>query len=107
MEDRGWRIKRSLIFHPRSSWLIAGGAFLFLHEFIGREFGIDLDLRDLPLLVGRAGFELGHQVRQVETAGVLVIAEPPSVIDFRSFLESFLNLFHDAFALFRREFAAL
>src|SRR5262245_42285711 len=35
---------QSPILNPRSSRLIAGLALLFLHELIGREFGIDLHL---------------------------------------------------------------
>src|SRR5215468_5710297 len=95
---------RSSIFYPR---LIAGGAFLFLYEFIGRDFGVDLDLADLPLFVGRAAFDLGNAVRQVEAPDVLVIAERPSVIDIRGFLESLLSFFSEAFALFRSKFRAL
>src|SRR5215470_13061362 len=87
--------------------LIAGGAFLFLHEFIGRKFGVDLDLADLPFFVGRAAFDLGQPVRQVEAADALVLAERPSVIDFRGFIESILSFFPQAFALFRSAFGAL
>src|SRR5215475_6980533 len=119
VEDRGSRIEdrrskmaltataRSSIFYPRLSWLIAGLGLLFLHELIGREFRIDLDLADLPLFVGRAAFDLGHAVREVEAADALKIAESPAVIDFGGFLESLLSFFHKAFALFRSEFWAL
>ena len=98
------------ILDPPSSTLIANcqpGFSLFFHEFIGREFGIDLDLADLPLFVRRAAFDLGHAVRQIEAADALVITERPSVIDFRSFLESILDFFLGRSALFGSGFGAL
>src|SRR5215510_9568643 len=98
---------RSSILNPRSSRLITGRGLLFLHELIGREFRIDLDLADLPLFVRRTVFNFGHAVREVEAARALTIAESPAVIDFGGFLESLLSFFYDAFALFRSEFWAL
>src|SRR5215510_6387496 len=98
---------RSSILNPRSSRLITGLGLLFLHELIGREFRIDLDLADLPLFVQRTVFNFGHAVREVEAAGALKLAESPAVIDFKGFLESLLSFFHDAFALFGSEFSAL
>src|SRR5262245_12871523 len=98
---------RSSILNPRFSGLVTGLGLLFLHELIGREFRIDLDLADLPLFVRRTVFNFGHAVREVEAAGALVIAERPSVIDLRSFLEPLLCFFSEAFAIFRSEFGAL
>src|SRR5215510_7911117 len=98
---------RSSILNPRSSRLITGLGLFFLHELIGREFRIDLDLADLPLFVRRTVFNFGHAVREVEAAGALKIAERPAVIDLRSFLEPLLSFFSEAFAVFGSEFGAL
>src|SRR5262245_52319679 len=98
---------RSSILDPRSPWLITRLGLLFLHELIGREFRIDLDLADLPLFVRRTVFNFGHAVREVEAAGALKIAERPAVIHLRSFLEPLLSFFSEAFAIFRSEFGAL
>src|SRR5215510_12044689 len=126
VEDRGSRIEdrrskmallataRSSILDPQSSILnsrsfrlITGRGLLFLHELIGREFRIDLDLTDLPLFVRRTAFNFGHAVREVEAAGALKLAERPAVIDLRSFLEPLLSFFSEAFAVFGSEFGAL
>ena len=68
IEDRAVASKavfdlRSSILNPRSSRLITVLSLIFLHELIGREFGVDLDLADLPLFVGRAALDLGQSVR--------------------------------------------
>src|SRR5262245_11334050 len=112
IEDRAVATKaifdlRSSTLNPRFSGLITGLGLLFLHELIGREFRIDLDLADLPLFVRRTVFNFGHAVREVEAAGALKIAERPSVIALRSFLEPLLSFFSEAFAVFRCEFGAL
>src|SRR5262245_32491287 len=91
---------QSSILTPRRSRLITGRSLLFLHKLIGREFRIDLDLADLPLFVRRTAFNFGHAVRQVEAAGALKIAERPSIIDIRGFLEPLLSFFSEAFAIF-------
>src|SRR5215510_2155562 len=98
---------QSSILNSRSFRLITGRGLLFLHELIGREFRIDLDLTDLPLFVRRTAFNFGHAVREVEAAGALKIAESPAVIDFGGFLESVQSFFYEAFALFRSGFWAL
>src|SRR5262245_4793483 len=119
LEDRGSKIApsrvrpsstfdpRSSILNPRLSWLITRLGLLFLHELIGREFRVDLDLADLPLFVRRTAFNFGHAVREVKAAGALKIAERPAVIDLRSFLEPLLSFFSEAFAIFRSEFGSL
>lgn len=87
--------------------LIGALRSFFPHEFIGRNFGINFELADLPLFVGRVAFHLGQNVWEVQPAHVLVLGEGPAIVSFGSLIEPLLKFLRSALALFGRNFYAL
>src|SRR5436190_21018845 len=83
--------------------LVRGFLFLFLLEFVGSQFGIDLIFADHPFFVWSTAFDFSQAVWQVQATNALVIIECPAVINFGRFFKGFRSVLCHTVTFFLRQ----